>query len=61
VSGNRDQIAIAATAVTQRSPQPGHLDLEIAFLDEGAGPGASHELGLGDQLAGALDQGDQDL
>ena len=59
--GNRRQVAIAAAAVAQRPPQPGDLDLEIAVLDEGVRPDPRHELALADQLAGALDQRDQDL
>ena len=59
--GDRRQVAIAAAAVAQRPPQPGDLDLEVAVLDEGVRPDPRHELALADQLAGALDQGDQDL
>lgn len=59
--GDGSQVPVAATSVTERSTQRGDLNLEIALLDEGMGPDAGHEVALADQLAGALDQRDQDV
>lgn len=37
------------------------MDLEIAFLDKSVGPKPGHQLALADQLAGALNQREQDV
>lgn len=42
--------------VAERAPQAPHIDLEIAVVEEGAGPGGLHQLILADELAGALHQ-----
>jgi hypothetical protein len=60
-SGNRRQKAVAAATIAQRPAQARDMHLEIALLDEGAGPDTGHELVLADQLAGALEQSDQNL
>ncbi len=60
-TGNIDQIPIAAMAVAQRPPQGGDMDRKIALHDGRARPDAGHQLLLADQLAGALDQGYQDI
>ena len=58
---NIGQVATARLAVAERPSHGGDMDLEVALLDVDAGPDARGQLVLGDQVAGALDQGGQDL
>lgn len=63
VASSRDgnDVAGARTPVAERPPQGGDLDPEIAPIDHGVGPGASQQLFLADDLAGTVDQSDQEI
>ncbi len=60
-AGDVGDVASARMAVTQRPPERRHMDPEVGVLDEGAGPDPGDEIILADQLAGVLDQGDEDV
>jgi hypothetical protein len=60
-AGNGRYVAIARLAIAEGPAQRGHMDAEIAFLDEGVGPDAGDQLVLADQLTGALDQDGEDV
>ena len=60
-SGDRRDVERLFLRVAQRSPQAVHVDLEVALMDEDAGPGGRHQFVLADRLAAALRQQVQQL
>jgi hypothetical protein len=60
-SGNRGDIPAAGLAAAQRPSKRRDMNFEIALVDDGVRPRASHELALRDKLASTLDQRGQDL
>ena len=60
-SRNGDDVAIAALAVAEGAAQGAHLNLQVRFFDERLRPGSGDQFLLADHLAGAFDQGGQDV
>src|SRR5689334_25437160 len=52
---------MAALAVAEGAAQGADLDLQVRFFDERSRPGSGYQLLLADHLAGAFDQGGQDV
>src|SRR5262249_22405102 len=46
--------------VAKRAPEIGHVDLEVALMDEQLRPGCGHQFVPADQFPTALNQGRQD-
>ena len=58
---NIGDVPIAGMTVAERLAKRRDVDLEIALLDECVGPDTSYQLFLSDQLARALQKGDQNV
>src|SRR5207245_4200510 len=54
-------VAMAALAVAESAAQSADLNLQIRILDERFRPGSGYQFLLTDHLAGAFDQGGQDV
>src|SRR5262245_37979990 len=58
---NIDDESISVLSIAQCPAQSGKIDGKISRFDKDIRPNASHQLLLGDQFAGALEQSNQDF